>query len=117
MKENILDYDKENDILFIHRKDTKTKGSVEVMGGDIVIDFSKDKEVVGIEIMNASELLKNFDITKDMLSKVIAGDMKVAQQRNVLFLTLVLKMPKNIEKEAILTVPSLTSKLSPVAVI
>ena len=45
MKENILDYDKENDILFIHRKGIKTKGSVEVMGGDIVIDFSKDKEV------------------------------------------------------------------------
>ena len=117
MKENILDYDKENDILFIHRKDIKTKGSVEVMGGDIVIDFSKDKEVVGIEIMNASELLKNFDITKSMLSQSIAGDIKVSQQRNVLFLTLVLKMPKNIEKEAILTVPSLVSKPSPVAVV
>ena len=117
MKENILDYDEENDILFIHRKDIKTKGSVEVMGGEIIIDFSKDKEVVGIEIMNASELLKNFDITKDVLSKVIAGGMKVSQQRNVLFLTIILKMPKNVEKEAILTVPSLTSKLSPVAVI
>ena len=116
MKENMLDYDKENDILFIHRKDVKTKGSVEVMGGDIIIDFSKDKEVIGIEIMNASELLKNFDITKDMLSEAIAGDIRVAQQRNVLFLTIVLKISKNIEKEAILTVPSLTSKLSPVAV-
>ena len=117
MKENMLDYDKENDILFIHRKDIKTKGSVEVMGGDIVIDFSKDKEVVGIEIMNASELLKAFDITEDMLSKAFAGDIRVAQQRNVLFLTIVLKMPKNVEKEAILTVPSLSSRISPVAVV
>ena len=102
---------------YIHRKDIKTKGSVEAMGGDIVIDFSKDKEVVGIEIMNASELLKNFDITKDMLSKAIAGNIRVSQQRNILLIAIILKMPKNIEKEAILTVPSLTSKLSPVAVI
>ena len=115
MKESMLDYDKENDILFIHRKDIKTKGSVEIMGGDIVIDFSKDKEVVGIEIMSASELLKNFDITKGMLSQAIAGDIEVVQRRNVLFITITLKMPKNIEKEAILTVPSLVSKPSPVA--
>jgi len=117
MKENMLDYDKENDILFVHRKDIKTKGSVEVMGGDIVIDFSKNKEVVGIEIMNASQLLKNFDITKGMLSQAIAGDIRVSQQRNILFLTIVLKMPKNVEKEAILTVPSLSSRISPVAVV
>ena len=44
MKENMLDYDKENDILFVHRKDIKTKGSVEVMGGDTVIYFSKNKK-------------------------------------------------------------------------
>ncbi|MDP6548092.1 MAG: DUF2283 domain-containing protein [Candidatus Woesearchaeota archaeon] len=116
MKENMLDYDKENDILFIHRKDIKTKGSVEVLGGDIIIDFSKDKQVVGIEIMNASELLKPYNITKSMLLGALAGNIKVVQQRNLLFLTIVLKMPKNVEKEAILTVPSLVSEPSPVAV-
>jgi len=115
MKNNILDYDIENDILFIHRKDVKTKGSVEIMGGDIIMDFSKDKEVVGLEIMNASEFLKNFNITKNMLSQALAGDIKIVQQRSVLFITIILKMPKNIEKEAILTVPSLVSRPSPVA--
>ena len=117
MKNNILDYDKENDILFIHNKDIKTKGSVEVMGGEIILDFSKDKQIVGLEIMSASELLKNFDITKNMLSEALAADIKVVQHRNVLFLTIILRMPKNIEKEAILTVPSLISQRSPVAIV
>lgn len=51
-----------------------------------------------------------------MLSQAFAGDIKVAQQRNVLFITIMLRMPKNLEKEAILTVPSLNSRQSPVAV-
>ena len=55
--------------------------------GDIIVDFSKDKQVVGIEIMNASELLKPYDITKSMLSQAFAGDIKVLQRRNMLFVT------------------------------
>ncbi len=114
MKKSILDYDSEEDILFVHREDSKSKGSVEVMGGDVILDVSKEKEVVGIEILNASEILKPYDIDKGMLKEATTASLKTSQHRNTLFLTLLLTFSQKKEKEVVLTVPSLASPQSPV---
>lgn len=51
-----VSYDKESDDLFLFNPKEKSKGSIEV--GDIVIDMNGKKEVVGIQIMNAIEFLR-----------------------------------------------------------
>jgi len=59
MKETYFDYDPENDSLFVYRK-AKIKGSVDI--GYFVIDISTEGKVIGVEILNVSEFLKNLGI-------------------------------------------------------
>lgn len=56
----IKDYDKENDILFIHWGDM-TKYSMELFDGQIILDFDKKDNPVGIEIMDFMEQVKKHD--------------------------------------------------------
>jgi len=56
MRKFKFDYDGENDDLFLFRADSKSKGSVE-FGKKIVLDFNKDRELVGIEILDATKTL------------------------------------------------------------
>ena len=49
----VWDYSKTSDILNIHRAGRKVEGSAELE--DFTVDFDKDGNVVGIEIMYASE--------------------------------------------------------------
>jgi uncharacterized protein YuzE len=69
MRETFFDYDPENDSLFIYKK-TKIKGSVEI--GDIIVDISTDGKIKGIEMLNASEILKNLGLKnpKEILNNI-----------------------------------------------
>ena len=68
-REILFDYDEENDILFIHKKD-KIKGSVDI--ADFIVDLSTDEKVVGLEIMNATEHLEKLGVTspKEVLKNI-----------------------------------------------
>ncbi len=68
-REILFDYDEENDILFIHKKD-KIKGSVDI--ADFIVDISTDEKVVGLEIMNATEHLEKLGImnAKEVLKTI-----------------------------------------------
>ncbi|MBU0461803.1 MAG: DUF2283 domain-containing protein [Nanoarchaeota archaeon] len=57
-------YDKEQDDLFLSSPKSKSKGSVEI--GDIILDFNGKKELIGIQVMHASKLMK--DITAENIS-------------------------------------------------
>lgn len=48
-------YDKENDDLFLFHPHNKSKGSIEL--GNLVFDFDKKKELVGLEILDASKTI------------------------------------------------------------
>lgn len=66
--EKIVSYDQVNDILFVHngyKKEEKFKGNIDI--GDFILDISSKGNVRGIEILNASENLKQFKITKNIL--------------------------------------------------
>lgn len=67
--EIFFDYDLENDSLFAYKK-AKIKGSIDI--GYFIIDISTQGKVVGIEIMNVSEVLKNLGIsnTKEFLNNI-----------------------------------------------
>ena len=63
-------YDEEVDVLYIRLKETPYYESDEIKEG-IIIDYDKDGNVIGIEIMNATEYLApeelstiKFDITR-----------------------------------------------------
>ncbi len=56
-------YDQEGDILFVHKGYTKNDpfaGNVD--SGDVILDISKYGKVRGIEILNASNFLKDLDV-------------------------------------------------------
>ena|SRR3989344_603846 len=55
-KSFLIDYDDVNDSLYVYKKD-RVKGSLDV--GNYIIDVNMQKQVCGIEILNARELLKN----------------------------------------------------------
>ncbi len=55
MRKFNFSYDKEYDNLFLFRPKSKSKGSIEL--GDLVFDYNNKKELVGIQIMNASKLI------------------------------------------------------------
>lgn len=67
--ETFFDYDPENDSLFIYKK-SKIKGSMDI--GDIIVDISIDGKVIGIEMLNANEMLKNLGIKspKEVLNNI-----------------------------------------------
>lgn len=78
-KSVMFDYDFEADSLFFHKKDSKTKCSVQV--GDIVLDFGSKNEVVGSEILNAS---KTLNTSKDVLTEIKSVSYSSSKKGNAL---------------------------------
>ncbi len=100
-------YDEENDDLFIHRSNSKSKGSVEF--GDMVLDFDSKKELVGLEIMNASGVIKEFvaessiDVRK-LLINLHDCRIENSVNNNLLIIRLFLSS-KTVELKPIFSVP------------
>ncbi|MFA5797257.1 MAG: DUF2283 domain-containing protein [Candidatus Woesearchaeota archaeon] len=70
-----FDYDKENDSLFLYDPKSKSKASVEV--NDMIIDYNGKKEVTGIELLDATKLLKELSFEKS--GSISLGDIKECQ--------------------------------------
>lgn len=66
-----ISYDKENDLLFIHKglhENEKFKTNIDI--GDLILDLSTKKRIVGIEIINASEFLKEFGVGRAVMENM-----------------------------------------------
>ncbi|MFH1638154.1 MAG: DUF2283 domain-containing protein [Candidatus Woesearchaeota archaeon] len=75
-----ISYDKEGDILALHKgfgEDESFEGNLD--SGDIILDISTKKQVRGIEIMNASTLLRGFNISKETLSAIDKAELKTSE--------------------------------------
>jgi len=68
MREFKADYDKENDSLFVYSEDSKSNGSIEI--GNFIFDFDKEGDLKAMEILEASEILKNILLKTIELSKI-----------------------------------------------
>lgn len=77
-KEAKIDYDEENDILYIH---TEQNVSDSVNFDNFVIDYSKEGMIVGVEIMKAVEFIKNFGLSKEFLVHAERAALSVIQGR------------------------------------
>lgn len=65
-------YDKENDDLFLFKPNSKSKGSVEI--GEFILDFNARKEVVGMQFLNATDLMKDiFDESSSSLKQLLCS--------------------------------------------
>jgi len=87
VQEASVDYDKENDDLFVYRKNGKVKGSIDI--GDFIVDLSHEGKVIGIEIMNASAniaSLTNFKITKNALSNIKKARLAVRYKPDAMYI-------------------------------
>ena len=101
-------YDKESDDLFLYNPKSKSKGSVEL--GDLVFDYNNKKELVGIQIMNATKLVKNIlndkdiEIIKETLYNLKECKVDIKAQNKLLIIKIFLSSKIN-EISPILPIP------------
>lgn len=75
----IFTYDSKSDMLYIELVDKTSAESEEVASG-VVLDFDEKKEVVGIEIEDAS---KRIDLSRLELSALPISDLVVSKSESV----------------------------------
>ena len=96
-KKAFVDYDKENDILYIS---TKQKISDSLDFDNFVIDFSPQGKIVAVEIMRASDFVKKFiRVSRTSLSKVKHASMSIIQSKEYAMIKILLAIPKIKENE------------------
>jgi uncharacterized protein YuzE len=112
MKKYNFSYDKKNDDLFIYSVKSKSKGSVEL--GDVVLDFNTKKELVGIQLINASKFLKDVcdqtgsDI-KNLLGNLTECKLEEKTRNRLLIIKLYLNS-KTKEITPIISIPSIKER-------
>lgn len=69
-----FDYDYENDSLFLYDPKSKSKASIEI--DDLIVDFNRDKDVAGIELLNATRFFKDIRIEGSVVTKKMLKDIQ-----------------------------------------
>lgn len=90
-----LDYDKDNDILFVHLgflPDEEFKTNF--IAGNVVLDLSDKDRVCGIEIMDALDFLADSNVTTDILCSLEDAELAVDTAGEEINVNLVLKSKK-----------------------
>lgn len=104
-------YDKENDDLFLFSPISKSKGSVEL--GELILDFNGKKELVGIQMMNASKFINDLVEQKDssgikqLLESLQECKVEIKVKNNLLIVKVYL-ISKTMEISPVLSLPSIT---------
>ena len=96
-----IDYDEENDILWVYSGE-RIKDSLQV--DNFVLDFSYDDKIVGVEVLDASEVLSKLSlikISKSMLSEIMEASISFYQSRELLYVVLGLVLMVGDEKREI----------------
>ena len=105
-----FDYDQENDDLFLFSPKSKSRGSVEL--GKIILDFNSRRELVGIEMLDASELIgdmvesKDSKTMKELLINLKGCKVNIKVNGNILFIKMCL-ISKNETIAPMLSVPTI----------
>ena len=105
-----VDYDNDNDALFVYT-DKKANDSVEL--GNYVVDFDIDDKVSGVEIFDISKML-NLSKHPFNLEHIKDAKLSASLEKNCIYILILLKLQVNnkiVEKELYLSVPRV-SKMS-----
>lgn len=90
------DYSEQSDILNIHKTGKKVAGGTEL--GDFTVDFDNEGNVVGLEIMNVSDFLKEVGIESTQLRQLGGAELQVTSKVNLHYLWIKLILPGQVEK-------------------
>jgi len=96
MKNKIIEYDQENDILFIHEgfeENKKFKENIELK--NIILDINNKDKIKGIEILNAKDYFNKKGINLDP-NKITNAKLKTTDDELELSLkikTIIIKIP------------------------
>jgi uncharacterized protein YuzE len=83
-----FNYDEINDLLYVYKKDSSVYSNV--MIGDFHLEFDKDIELIGIEVLNASDILKEYDIPQKILKNISKIELKVVARGNSLLIFMII---------------------------
>jgi uncharacterized protein YuzE len=100
----IFSYDKDNDILVIHKGfsvDEKFKGNIEV--GDLILDVSTRGRIRGVEINNTNMFLQN--ITLNDFANIVDANFSSSTTPNGIVISLLFKFKNKTELPATIAVP------------
>ena len=90
------DYSEKSDILNIHKTGKQTAGSAEL--GDFTVDFDKNGNIVGVEVMNALDFFLQVGISGDDLAKIHAAELIIKQKAQYSMILVKLVLPQNVER-------------------
>lgn len=83
-----FNYDKLNDLLYVYKKNSNVYSNV--MIGDFHLEFNRNNELVGIEVLNASEILGEYGIPLKILENIKKVDLKVITRGNSLLVFMII---------------------------
>jgi uncharacterized protein YuzE len=102
-------YDKENDDLFLFDSDSKSRGSVEL--GNFVFDFDSKKNLVGVQIMEASTVIPEFlEDSKSGIREFLSSLKKCnvdIRLKNHLWIIKIALIGENQELKPIISIPEI----------
>ena len=90
-----IDYDEENDLLFLYDEKEKSGGSIEF--GDLIIDLKRDGKIVGMEIFGASNYfseLTDRKISVQDLKKIEKVKFTVIARKGTMMIKIILPLEK-----------------------
>ncbi len=108
VKNLLFDYDKLNDLLYVYKKDSHVYSNV--MIGEFHLEFNKSGELIGMEILNASDILADYGIPKRSLDNIQKIDLKTVVRNNSILVFVVIKA-LNHERSATVMMNNLESPI------
>lgn len=103
-----FNYDKVNDLFYTYKEDSQVYSNV--MIGDFHIEFNKNGEVIGIEVLNASAVFSEYQIPGAFLENIKEINIRIVI-RNSLMLICIIINSMNQEKSAMITMNNVESAI------
>ncbi len=113
MKKYNFSYDAENDDLLLFRPDKKSKGGIEF--GNLIIDFDKNQNVVGLQILDAVDFLSQATPmdrreVKGILKELTECWIDSRELKNMMLIKFLLYSKRRKEAEIAIPVPDIRVK-------
>ena len=103
-----FNYDELNDLLYVYKKNSTVYSNV--MIGDFHLEFNKNSELVGIEVLNALDILGEYEIHGNILKNINKVDLKVVTSGNSLLVFMII-YSMNQAKSAAITMNNLEAPI------
>lgn len=108
IKDLKFNYDKLNDLFYAYQENSNVYSNI--MIGEFHLELDRKGNIVGMEIMKASESLSEYNISKSILENIKDVNLKIVFRNNLVIVHLIIKS-QNQEKTAMITMNNLESPI------